>query len=110
MWRDDQLAEICRDNEAGFGFWGEPAWLLIKRRLAVVAAAPSLGALIDIDDWAAPAHSARHAEVQVDIGSVGTLVLAPVTESGALVADTEHLVSEVTRVMVLEVAVDGEHE
>ncbi len=95
LWKDRKLAKSCASDSAGQRRFGAQRWKLLHRRLAVIAAAPTLADLLTLSAFHA-LHADRAGQYAGALDGPYRLILQPESPQGS---DP----SQVTTVSVVEV-------
>lgn len=102
-WSDRRLAKACSGDRDGTRRWGAENWLRLKRRLASLAAAPTL---LDMDGVPGNCHALRanrSGEFAVDLWGAYRLVFEPDHDPLPELADGSVDRAQVTKIVIKEV-------
>jgi proteic killer suppression protein len=76
-WADGKLEKQCATDKAGLRRWGADHWKLLKRRLASLAAAPTLAAMDGVPGRCHQLSAGRAGEFAVSLWGAFRLVFVP---------------------------------
>lgn len=96
LWHDRKLAKSCGSDSAGQRRFGAQRWKLLRRRLAAIAAAPTLADLLTLSAFHA-LHTDRSGQYAGALDGPYRLILQPETSQAG--SDP----SQVTAIGVVEV-------
>jgi toxin HigB-1 len=102
-WSDRKLERVCASDKRGQRKWGADHWMLLRRRLASIAAAPTLQDLEGVPGRFHALRADRKSEFAMSLWGAYRLVFAPDHDPLPTLPDGGVDRSRVTKVSITEV-------
>jgi len=102
-WADHKLEKSCLTDKEGQRRWGPDNWKLMKKRLASLAAAPTLEAMVGVPGRCHQLRGDRRGQFALHLWGQYRLVFVPDHDPIPLVEDGGIDQGRVTRILITEV-------
>lgn len=103
VWRSGKLEKLSATDREGTRYWGAKRWPVLKRRLAMLAAATTLSEMRNLPGRCHQLGADRAGEFALDLWGPSRLIFEPDHDPCPRLADGGIDQDNVTRIRILEV-------